>query len=548
MGDSGITAGGKRLNSWKEIAAHLQRDVRTVQRWEKNEGLPVHRKLHDTLSSVYAYEDEIDAWWHGGGSTAKTNFVAANQPSRTMLAVLPVRNLSGDSEQDYFSDGLTEELIGQLGRLTPDTLGVIAHASAMRYKQSKKGIDQIARELRASYVIESSVRRDDARVRISVALVRTADQSHLWSESYDRNLRDILTLQAEVARAVAGEIAVKIPAAEQTQLIRTRPVDPAAYNAYLHGRYFWNQRTVRALRTALNYLEESASRDPNHAPSHAGIADCYAVLSLIELGALAPCEGMPKAKAAARRAIEIDPGLAEAHASLGCVQLWYDWDWTAAEQSFKKAISLNPGYTPAHQWYSSLLETDNRMEEAMVEIGRALELDPLSLVLRSELAALLYFERQYDRAIEESMKALELDSRFVLAYFNLGRAYTQKKMHAKAIAALRKAYELSDASAAVTMQLGYAYAMAGKKTEAGRMLDSLAKLSRKGYVPAFYSAAIHTGLRDKERAFATLRRAYEERCDYLVHLAKEPAADALRSDPRFADLAPRPQPKTSATA
>src|SRR6266851_1035835 len=458
-------AAGKRFNSWKEIAVHLQRDVRTVQRWEKNEGLPVHRKLHETLSSVYAYESELDEWWRGGRNPASATLAAPGQPLRPTLVILPLRNLSGDPGQDYFSDGLTEELIGQLGRLIPDGLGVIARASAMRYKDSSKGIDQIARELRASYAIEGSVRRDDDRVRISVALVRVADQSHLWSESYDRSLRDILTLQAEVARAVAAEIALKIPAAEQGRVMRARPVDPAAYNAYLHGRYFWNQRTASALHTALGHFEESVARDPNHAPSHAGIADCYAVLSLIELGALAPCEGMPKAKAAARRAIEIDPRLAEAHASLGFVQLWFDWDWAGAEQSFRKAVELSPAYASAHQWYASLLETDNRMEDAMAEIDRALELDPLSLVVRAELAALLYFERQYDRAIEESKKALEIDPRFVLAYLNLGRAYTQRRMHSRAISELRKAYDLSDGSPPVAMQLGYAYAMAGKKAE-----------------------------------------------------------------------------------
>jgi tetratricopeptide (TPR) repeat protein len=237
-------------------------------------------------------------------------------------------------------------------------------------------------------------------------------------------------------------------------LIRARSVDPAAYSAYLHGRHFWNQRTASALRAALKHFEQSVARDPSHAASHSGIADAYAVLSLIELGTLAPSEGMPKAKDAARRAIEIEPDRAEAYASLGFIQLWYDWDWSAAEQSFKKAISLNPGYAPAHQWYSSLLETDNRMDEAMDEIGRALELDPLSSVVRAELAASLYFRRDYDRAIEESKRALEIDSRFVLAYLNLGRAYTQKKMHSRAIGELRKAHDLSGGSPAAMMQLG----------------------------------------------------------------------------------------------
>jgi TolB-like protein len=221
MGESRSPSAGNRLNSWKEIAAHLQRDVRTVQRWEKNEGLPVHRKLHDTLSSVYAYASELEEWWRGGSSPASATLAAPSQPLRPTLAVLPLRNLSGDSGQDYFSDGLTEELIGQLGRLIADGLGVIARVSAMRYKDSSKGIEQIARELRAGYAIEGSVRRDDDRVRISVALVRVADQSHLWSESYDRSLRDILTLQAQVARAVATHIPLHITALDWRAVVRT---------------------------------------------------------------------------------------------------------------------------------------------------------------------------------------------------------------------------------------------------------------------------------------------------------------------------------------
>lgn len=543
MSESGAPpkpAGG-RLNSWKEIASHFQRDVRTVQRWEKEEGLPVHRKVHAKLSSIYAYESELDAWWHGGHSLGNlASSLTAQGGQRPMLIVLPLRNLSADPEQEYFSDGLTEEFIAQLSRLDPDRLGVIARGTAMKYKQGTKGIDQIARELGVRYVLEGSVRRDQGRVRISVALIRAAEQANLWTKSYDRDLSDILALQTEVARSVSNEIAVKVSTAEQARLERAPRVDPEAYNAYLLGRYFRNRRSVDGIRKAIRQFEETIAHDPSYAPAHAGLADCYALLASVRLGMLAPNEGMPKSKAAAKKALDLDPMLAEAHASLGYAELWYDWSWPAAERSLKRALELNPTYAPARQWYSYYLETVDRLDEAVAELKRALELDPLSLHLRTTLSSLLYFERQYDLVIEESKKVLDMEPGLLLAYFNLGRAYSQKKMHRQAIAELEKARELSGESPAMTMQLGYAYAMAGKKAEAKQMLDFLAKLGRRTYVPSFYSGAIYTGLGDKEQAFHWLKRAYHERCDYMVHLPKEPATDPLRSDPRFDALVPRP--------
>ncbi|MFZ0659020.1 MAG: hypothetical protein WAM05_09895 [Candidatus Binataceae bacterium] len=533
---------GKRLNSWKEIAAHLQKDVRTVQRWEKNEGLPVHRKLHDKLSSVYAYELELDAWWNEG-SHPQSALIAeryAGPNRRPTLVVLPLRNLSGNPEQDYFSDGMTEELIGELGRIDPNQLAVIAHASAMRYKASTKAIGRIAQELGVDYVIEGSVRRDGDRVRISVALIRAAEQTNAWSQAYDRELRLILDLQAEVARAVAKEIALRISVAEHLRLTRSRAVDPEAYSAHLHGRHFWNRRSADALTLAIRYFQDAVERDSAYAPAHAGLADCYATLSSIHVGALRPTEAMPKAIAAAGKALELDPSLGEAHASLGHAHLWYEWDWKAAERSFQRAIELNPSYATAHQWYAGYLQTLDRVGECVAEYAEALAVDPLSMVGRAAREGSLYLERQYDQVIAESGRTLELDPGFVLAYFNLGRAYTQKRQHREAIAELKHAYELSGESPAMTMQLGYAYAMAGKKTDAKKMLDALARLARKRCVPAFYSAAIHAGLRDKKQALVWLKKAHDERCDYLIHLPKEPAADLLRSESGFDELVPRP--------
>jgi TolB-like protein len=529
----------RRLDSWKEIASYFQRDVRTVQRWERLEGLPVHRKVHSRLASIYAYESELDAWWKRGQSAV----VSASDAKVTrppMLAVLPLTNLSGDPDQEYFSDGLTEEFIAQLSRLAPDRLGVIARHTAMQYKRSGKGLNQIARELGVKYFLDGSVRRAEGRVRITVALINAALQTNLWTRSYDRDLSDLLALQTEVARSIADEIALGVTIAERAPAGHATAIDPDAYNSYLRGRYFWNRRNVDGVRRAMRHFDDTIKGDPRYAPAHAGLSDCYALLASVRLGMLPPNQAMPKAKAAAQRAIELDPMLGEGHASLGYAQLWYDWDWPAAARSLKRALELNPAYAPARQWYSYYLETIDRLDESIGEIKRALELDPLSLRLRTTLASLLYFERRYNSVIEESREVLAMEPGFVLAYFNLGRAYSQTGMHREAIAELKQARELSGESPAMTMQLGYAYAMAGKKAEARQMLAALDKVARKGYVPAFYAGAIYTGLRDNEQAFRWLRRAYDERSDYMVHLPKEPATDPLRSDPRFDALVPRP--------
>jgi TolB-like protein len=341
-------AGQQRLDSWKAIAAYLKRDVRTVQRWERYEGLPVHRKLHGKLSSIYAYTSELDAWWGEGRSVPPSETSPDAIPQRPLLAVLPLRNLSGNHEQDYFSEGLTEELISQLSRLNPQQLGVIARGSAMRYKDTAKDIHQIARELGVSYILDGSVRRNDDRVRIAVQLVGVRDQSHLWAESYDHSLRDILELQSEVARAVTEQIALTLSAREEERLRSSRPIAPEAYESYLRGRFFWNQRSADGLQRATELFERAITIDAGYAPAHAGLADCYALLSTTAVGALKPAVAMPKAEAAANRALELDPRLGEAHASLAYAQLFFDWDWSSAEASFRLALEFNPSYATAH--------------------------------------------------------------------------------------------------------------------------------------------------------------------------------------------------------
>lgn len=501
---------------------------------------PVHRKRHDKLSSIYAYKSEIDAWWlEGGASPAPSAAAAATaRPQRPLLAVLPLRNLSGLREEEYFSGGLTEELISQLSRINPEQLGVISSASTMRYAGNAGDLGRIARELGVSYILDGSVRRSDNRVRVAVQLIGMGDRGHLWADSYDHDLRDILELQAEVARDVASQIVVKLTAREEERLSNAGPIAPQAYEAYLRGRFFWSQRSSAAVGRAIGFFKRAISLHPEYASAHAGLADCYSMLSAAALGVLNPAVAMPRSRAAAERALQLDSRLAEAHASLAYVRLFYDWDWASAGRSLRQALELNAGYATARQWSAEYLATLGRWAEAAAELRRAQELDPLSLVIRQALASVHYLARDYDRTIEECRQTLKIDPTFVLAYLNLARACVQKRKYRRAIAALKTARQLAPEASAVLMGLGRAYAASGNRSAAQKIIATMNRAARRRYVPAFHFAAIYAALGDHERTFTWLKKAREERCDYFVYLDREPGSDAIRSHPSFAMLVP----------
>jgi TolB-like protein len=531
-----------RLDSWKEIAAYLGRDVRTVQRWAKNEALPIHRKLHKKKSSVYAFKRELDQWWDDG-RLFPDGVTPAGTPSphRQLLAVLPLRNQTGLPDQEYFSDGLTEELIAQLSRVNPAQLGVIAGGSIMVFKHTTKNINQIGRELGAAYVLDGNVRRSDDRVRIAVNLINADDQGIVWSQSYDRSLSNILELQNEVARSVTSRIAVTLTTQEQSRLDRSSLVPPGAYEAYLRGRGFWNRRREEDLRAAVRLFQQAIDEDLNYAPAHAGLADCYALLSSVTLGAMMPSKTMPKAKAAAQRALRIDPELADAHASLAYVHAFFDWDWSAAEREFARALELNPSYATARQWYSEYMIIAGRIDDAIVEIKRAREYDPLSMAIPAAHAAAMYFARQYDDTIAECRTTLALEPNSILAYLNLGRAWMMKREYRKAIAELRTAADLTGGNSTLILAvLGHAHGLARSSSEARGILSQLSAIARHKYVPAFNFATVYAGLGDHDGVFRWLRKARVERCEYLSVLPREPAAEAIRSDPRFVKVVPVP--------
>jgi serine/threonine-protein kinase len=458
-------------------------------------------------------------------------------PAIRSLAVLPLDDLAGDPDQAFFADGMTDALISNLARIR--ALKVISRTSVMQYKGVKKPLPVTARELGVDAVVEGSVLRAGRRVRVTAQLIDAARDRLLWTETYDREVGDVLTLQSEIARGIAQRIEVEVTPQERAHLARAgRRIDLAVHEAYLKGRYFWHKRTAESVRHGLLCFEEAVRLDPSHAPAHAGIADSYIVDGGRYLD-VPPKIAYARARAAALRAIELEDSLAEAHNSLAAVLTDYDWDWAGADREYRRSIELNPNYVTAHSWYAEHLSRMGRHAEAVAEARRALELDPVSTFSSMLVAWILYFARRYDEAIGQATKTLELDPEYVTALRILGWAYEESGRLEEAIAAHRKACELTQHRPNFEAQLGRAFALAGRTDEAREVLAGLAKVSAESYVSAFDIAIIHTALGDRERAFEWLERAFEERSDHLPYLGVNPRVDALRGDPRFRDLLAR---------
>jgi len=454
------------------------------------------------------------------------------QETINSIAVLPLKNLSGDPEQEYFAEGMTDALISNLAKI--EALTVISRQSVMRYKRTEKSLPQIARELNVGAVVEGTVLRSGQRVRITAQLIEARTDRHLWAESYERGLRDILLLQSEVARAIAHEIQVKLKPQEEALLASTDQIEPEAYEFYLKGRFHWNKRSAEELKKGLEYFQKAIEKDPNWALAYAGLADSYSILG--EYSVLPPKETYPKAKAAALKALEIDDGIAEAHTALALAKRDYDWDWLGAEKEYKRAIELNPSYPIAHQWYAEYLSSMGRHDEALEEIRRAQELDPLSLIINAVRGMILYYARQYDQSIEQCRKTIDLDSTFIPARYFLGWNYAQKGMYEEAIAEMQEAVKLSRGNPRYIAELGATYAMAGKKGDAFKILEELKKLSKQRYISPFYTAIIYTALRDDHQALEWLEKAFAERSYPMVWLKMRPTFDSLRSNPKFTAL------------
>lgn len=453
---------------------------------------------------------------------------------RRSLAVLPFANLSRDGSHDFFAEGMTDELIGCLMNI--EALRVASRTSVMAYRGVPKPLRQIARELDVDWIVEGAVIESGGRVRITAHLIEGATETQRWAEEYEKDLRDVLALQSAVARDIAREIRVTVTAPEQSRLAKSRSVDPESYDAYLRGRHFVNKRSHDDLKRAVDYFRTAIDKDPTYAPAYAGLADAYAMLGSVGYDVLPPREAMPRAKAAAVQALEIDETMAEAHASLGYVKLSYEWDWFGAEEQFKRAITCRASCASAHLWYGHCLFALQRLDEAAREMRRALELEPLSIPCNLGVGWSLYYERKYEEAVAQYRKTLEISPDLPMALYELGLCYQNMRRYDEALAAFQKGHEMSRGEAASVMLLAHLHALNGRYEDARRHLATLEAMATQTYVPSLYMAFVYVGYGDSDRAFAWFERAYQERSSYLIYLAVEPSLDVLRSDSRYAHL------------
>jgi TolB-like protein/DNA-binding winged helix-turn-helix (wHTH) protein/Flp pilus assembly protein TadD len=456
-------------------------------------------------------------------------------PAIRSLAVLPLDNLSGDAAQNYFADGMTDELITDLAQIS--ALRVISRTSVMVYKGARKPLPQIARELNVDAVVEGTVLRAGDQVRITAQLIDASTDKHLWSQSYEGELRDTLALQDRVARAIAEQIQINLTPREQAALKSVRVVNPEAYESYLKGRYFWNKRTADGLRVALAYFNQAIEEDPNYAQAYSGLADTYALLGDWQYAVMTPTEADPKSKAAALKAVELDSSLGEAHNSLAFALDGFDWNLDSGEKEFRRAIELSPGYATAHHWYAWHLALFGQYDEAIAEMKKAESLDPLSLIINADLAELLMLAHSYDESMRQSRKTIEMDPNFAMAHNQLAQAYLQEHMYKEAVVELQKAVQLSAGSPTCIANLARAYALSGQRSESVKLMSDLKMSSTPGFSHASEIAVIYVSLGDTDQAMNWLEKGYAERFNPGVLI--RPGFDPLRSDPRFQNLVHR---------
>jgi TolB-like protein/DNA-binding winged helix-turn-helix (wHTH) protein/Tfp pilus assembly protein PilF len=457
-----------------------------------------------------------------------------SSPRITSLAVLPLQNLTGDNSQDYFVDGMTEELITELSKV--HALRVISRQSVMQYKGGNRTVPQIARELDVDAVVEGSVLRAGDRVRITTQLVQARPERHLWSESYERKLSDVIALQHEVAQVIVREIGVSLTPPEQLHLAKANPVSPEAYEAYLRGQYFFNKRSPDGLKSSLDFFRQAISKDPGYAPAYVGLADSYLILG--DRNVLPPDEAYPKALPLVRKALALDDTLAGAHTSLAAL-LQINWDWTGAEREFRRAIDLDPGDALAHSWYGDFLIMMGRFEEALAENQRAHHLDPNSLIINAALASRFIYAGRYDEALEQAKASVEMDGNFAPARFTLGLAYTKKGMAEEAVAELKRALALSQGNQGYLAGLAYSYAVFGQTTEACRVAEHMKHVASQTYVRPSDLATAYVACGRNQEALRWLDKAYREHDAFLCYMNTDIMLEKLRPDPRFQELVRR---------
>jgi serine/threonine-protein kinase len=445
---------------------------------------------------------------------------------------LPLVDLSPQKDQEYICDGLIDELISGLTKI--DGLRVLSQSSAFQFKGKIEDVRKIGELLNVDTVLKGSVRRAGGQLRVTVQLIDVADGYYLWSETYERDIRDLFAVQKEISRAVVEALRFRLAGEQYRRLARAYTASPDAYDSYLEGRYYWNKRTEEGLRQSVEYFRQALVEDPNYALGYAALADSYALLA--SYGFSSPKEVMPEAKAAALRALEIDETLGEAHASLGFIRSFFDWEWSEAEREYKRALELNPGYATGHQWYSSYLRAIGQFNGALEEMKQAQRLDPLSPAIGRDFGRIYSSMRLHEQAIEQYRKTLELNPGFPSGYLHLGLAYQHVAKYEEALATLQKARAMPGGNPLILAGLGHCHARMGDKIIARQLLGELMEESKRRYVPAVDIALIHIGLGERDRAFQWLEKAYEDHDGWLAWLKVDPIFDSLRQDPRFLSL------------
>jgi TolB-like protein/KaiC/GvpD/RAD55 family RecA-like ATPase/cytochrome c-type biogenesis protein CcmH/NrfG len=466
----------------------------------------------------------------GYGISSPRPFPVKGPQSKDRVAVLPFANISPDPADEYFADGMTEEIISAVSKT--EGLRVIARTSVMKYKGTNKSISEIGRGLNVGSVLEGSVRKAGDQVRITIQLVDTSSEEPKWSQRYDRDIRDIFAIQGDIAKQVADALRMQVLGGAEAA--PKAPVSTEAYVDYLRGRQAWNRRNQEGLNQAISFFQKALEADSSYAKAYTGLADSFAALALLEFSA--PNDVYPKAKDAVSKALSLDPGLAEAHTSLGLIRFQYDWDWAGAEQEFRESIRLNPSYAPAHHYFADYLKAMGRFDEALAEIDKARDLDPLNLAINAGVGHVLYLSRQYDKAIDQYRKTVDLDPSFMLTHIWFGRPYLEKGMFPEAISELETGVRLSGEGTLALGMLGHGLASAGRGEEAELVLSKLKERSKSVYVPSYWIAVVYNGFRDRENVLAWLKRALDERSSWLVWSNVEPRFDWIRGDPQFTSL------------
>jgi tetratricopeptide (TPR) repeat protein len=516
----------ERLDSWKEIARHFKREVRTVRRWEADEGLPVHRHFHKVRGSVYAFTSELDAWRAGRPER--------RSPAHVVLAVMPFENLGPIRLQDRSSEILTNEVVTQLARLETTKLRILDRRSFARLRKPAERMDKIAATLGATHMVVGTVYSKLKQIFVTTNLVKAVDQTHLWAESYTRGRSQVV--HSEIGRLIAHSVVAKlVPVTPGTRHQRLSDTS-LSEKAYLKGRFYWNKRTAEGLRKAIGCFEESLHENPRYAPAFAGLADCYVHLEFY--GIIPSIHTMTKAKAAALRAVELDDGLGEGHASLAEVMAYLDWDMTGAEREFRLAIQLDPTYATAHHWYGDYLAITGRLEEALVRSRRALELDPTSPIINVWVGMKYYLAGSYSEALEQYKKTLEMHPNYALAHWALGLAYEQLGEYKLAIVERKRAVELSGQSPWMAAGLAYSNALSGNRTEAKRLLEPLRRQADQSSI-SYEITTVYAALGDQAEALRWLTRAFDHHSEWAPYMKIEPRLKCMWNNPGFQELVSR---------